>query len=91
MPLRIEKATDAQREAFFGLQERHRNSGEVFDWYYDEKTTYLILKGRAVIDYYGEKTPIAAGDLVIFPKGYQCEWTILEALCAVKIFADGNG
>ena len=44
MALQIEKATDVQREFFRGLREKQRNPGEVLDWYYDEKTTCLILE-----------------------------------------------
>ena len=58
MALQIEKATDVQREFFRGLREKQRNPGEVLDWYYDEKTTCLILEGKAVVDHYGEKIPV---------------------------------
>ncbi len=68
MALQIEKATDVQREFFRGLREKQRNPGEVLDWYYDEKTTCLILEGKAVVDHYGEKIPVEAGDLVTFPQ-----------------------
>ena len=78
MALQIEKATDVQREFFRGLREKQRNPGEVLDWYYDEKTTCLILEGKAVVDHYGEKIPVEASDLVTFPQGFHCQWEILE-------------
>lgn len=83
MAVRIEKATDVQKEAFTGLREKRRGPGEVLEWYYDEKTTCLILEGKAVVDHYGEKLTVEAGDLVTFPQGVQCEWTILEPLRVV--------
>ena len=83
MALQIEKATDVQREFFRGLREKQRNPGEVLDWYYDEKTTCLILEGKAVVDHYGEKIPVEAGDRVTFPQGFHCQWEILEPLRVV--------
>lgn len=83
MALQIEKATDVQREFFRGLREKQRNPGEVLDWYYDEKTTCLILEGKAVVDHYGEKIPVETGDLVTFPQGFHCQWEILEPLRVV--------
>ncbi len=83
MALQIEKATDVQREFFRGLREKQRNPGEVLDWYYDEKTTCLILEGKAVVDHYGEKIPVEAGDLVPSPQGFHCQWEILEPLRVV--------
>ena len=83
MALQIEKATDVQREFFRGLREKQRNPGEVLDWYYDEKTTCLILEGKAVVDHYGEKIPVEAGDLGTFPQGFHCQWEILEPLRVV--------
>ena len=83
MALQIEKATDVQPEFFRGLREKQRNPGEVLDWYYDEKTTCLILEGKAVVDHYGEKIPVEAGDLVTFPQGFHCQWEILEPLRVV--------
>lgn len=83
MAVRIEKATDTQREAFEGLREKRRETGEVLDWYYDEKTACLILEGKAVVDHYGEKLTVEAGDLVTFPQGVQCQWKIMEPLRVV--------
>ncbi len=83
MALQIEKATDVQREFFRGLREKQRNPGEVLDWYYDEKTTCLILEGKAVVDHYGEKIPVEGGDPGTFPPGFHCQWEILEPLRVV--------
>lgn len=83
MALRIERATDVQRGSFAGLREKHREPGEVLDWFYDEKTTCLILEGKAVVDHYGERIPVEAGDLVTFPQGFHCQWEVLEPLRVV--------
>ena len=46
-------------------------------------STCLILEGKAVVDHYGEKIPVEAGDLVTFPQGFHCQWEILEPLRVV--------
>ena len=79
MAVRVEKAADAQKEAFEGLREQYRESGTI-EWFYDEKTVCLLTEGRAVIEHYGERTPVEAGDLVTFPQGIRCRWEILEPM-----------
>jgi len=52
-----------------------------FPWTYDKKETCYILDGEVtVIPKGGEPVEIGAGDLVIFPKGLQCEWRIHKAV-----------
>ena len=82
MALRIERATEEQKKDFLKLREKKQAEGTT-DWYFDEKTTCLILEGKAVVDHYGEKTTVQAGDLVTFPQGYRCQWKIVEPLRVV--------
>ena len=51
-----------------------------FEWNYDQKETCYILKGRARVRSSIESVDLRPGDLVIFPKGLQCTWTILEPI-----------
>ncbi len=51
-----------------------------FNWHYDAKETCYIIEGRAQITYGDEMKEIAAGDLVVFPKGLACTWNITEPL-----------
>lgn len=82
MALRIERATDEQKTEFLKLREKKQAEG-VSEWYFDEKTTCLILEGKAVVDHYGEKNTVQAGDLVTFPQGYRCQWEIIEPVRVV--------
>ena len=48
-----------------------------FPWKYNEKETCLILEGSATIKANNNKTyDIKSGDLVTFPEGLDCFWTI---------------
>jgi len=50
-----------------------------FPWKYEEKETCLILKGEAIIRMKeNESYIIKAGDLVVFPKGLSCTWTVVK-------------
>ena len=50
-----------------------------FPWEYDADETCYILEGRVTITPEGgEPVEIEAGDLVTFPKGMRCTWTIHE-------------
>ncbi len=51
-----------------------------FNWYYDNTETSLVSHGRAEVEYDGQKVSFGAGDLVVFPKGLKCIWTIEETV-----------
>lgn len=51
-----------------------------FDWYYSEKEMCYILSGKAIITSQKETIVINAGDYVVFPKGLQCHWKIIETI-----------
>ncbi len=51
-----------------------------FDWSYDETETCLILEGRVTVSWDGGSAGFAKGDLVVFPKGLSCTWTVHEAV-----------
>ena len=77
MAILVRKATEAEKAELQGLRERTKEPG-LTDWYYDEKTVCLFTQGKAVVDQYGEKVPMEAGDLVTFPQGLRCQWEVLE-------------
>ena len=79
MALIVEKATEEQKKEFEKLREKRQEVGSS-DWYFDEKTVCLLLEGKAVIDHYGERIPVEAGDLLTFPQGFRCQWIILEPI-----------
>lgn len=51
-----------------------------FNWYYDSAETSLISEGDATVDYDGGSVTFGAGDLVMFPKGLKCVWTIRQTI-----------
>jgi len=50
-----------------------------FDWYYDDKETCYLLKGKVTVTTKdGKNVNFGAGDFVVFPKGLSCVWDIQE-------------
>ena len=49
-----------------------------FDWSYDSPETCYILEGRARVATPTGTVEFAAGDLVRFPEGLSCTWTVVE-------------
>lgn len=50
----------------------------VFPWHYDEPETCLILEGQVTVAGGGQTVHFGPGDLVIFPEGLDCTWTIQQ-------------
>ncbi len=52
-----------------------------FDWSYSEDETCYILEGKAKVRTdEGELAEFGAGDIVVFPKGLNCVWTITHPI-----------
>ncbi|MFP4055083.1 MAG: cupin domain-containing protein [Phycisphaerae bacterium] len=51
-----------------------------FDWQYDQREVCYLTEGEAVVTANGEDISIAAGDLVTFPEGMHCTWTVREPI-----------
>ena len=52
-----------------------------FDWHYDDKETCYLLAGKVrVVPAGGAAVEFGAGDLVVFPAGMDCVWTIAEGV-----------
>ena len=52
-----------------------------FSKFYTEKEISLIIAGEAkIITEKGESYFIKSGDLVEFPKGFNCEWQIFKSI-----------
>ncbi len=48
-----------------------------FPWHYDQRETCLLLEGDVTVTPdSGESVHIRAGDLVEFPAGLRCTWTV---------------
>ncbi|HRU38639.1 MAG TPA: cupin domain-containing protein [Candidatus Goldiibacteriota bacterium] len=49
-----------------------------FSWHYDDSETCFILEGKARVTAGNETVTFEAGDLVVFPKGLDCVWEVIE-------------
>ncbi|MDD5557528.1 MAG: cupin domain-containing protein [bacterium] len=79
MEIRIEKP---DREALRALGvdgwETWECEPSVFDWSYDAPETCYILEGRARVRTPSGEVTFGPGDLVRFPEGLACTWTVVE-------------
>jgi len=58
-----------------------------FDWEYDEEEWAYVFEGRVKVKTkQGEEVEIKKGNLVCFPKGLKCTWTVLETIKKVYTF-----
>ncbi|MCX6357380.1 MAG: cupin domain-containing protein [Candidatus Aureabacteria bacterium] len=49
-----------------------------FDWSYDSAETCYILEGKVRVTTPSGTVEFGRGDLVRFPKGLNCTWTVVE-------------
>jgi len=79
MKIKIEKPTEKQLidmgVSSWPTWEAHPST---FPWHYDMTEMCYILEGKAKVKTDEEEVEFGAGDLVTFPEGLNCEWTIVE-------------
>jgi uncharacterized protein len=51
-----------------------------FPWIYDATETCYILEGHAVVETKDQKVEFKKGDIVVFPDGLSCKWTVTEPI-----------
>ncbi len=51
-----------------------------FDWEYSDRETCYLLEGDVTVKTATGEVTFGAGDLVVFPKGLQCVWTVRKAV-----------
>lgn len=59
-----------------------------FEWQYEKTETAYVRDGKATVKYGDLDTIIQGGDLVTFPKGMKCVWTVHEPIKKVYKFED---
>lgn len=60
---------------------------ETFDWQYSERETAHVLEGKVkVVTEHGQEVTFGAGDIVVFPEGLRCTWTVIEPIRKVFTF-----
>lgn len=58
-----------------------------FPWQYEDKETCYVFEGKVTVETPdGQKVEIEPGDLVVFPKGLKCNWTVHEKIRKVYKF-----
>lgn len=57
-----------------------------FDWEYSDKETCYLYEGKVRVKTSEGEVSFGAGDLVIFPKGLACTWTVEEPVRKVYKF-----
>jgi uncharacterized protein len=57
-----------------------------FDWQYDDEEWAYVFEGRVRVKTDRQDVDIKKGDLVKFPKGLRCRWTVIEKIRKVYIF-----
>lgn len=51
-----------------------------FDWEYDANETFYVKEGRVTVRHGGGEVSFGKGDLVTFPKGMKCTWTVHQTI-----------
>jgi len=87
--IKVEQATDAKLSEL-GV-DRWSSWGcdaETFDWEYGDDETAYVQQGRVTVRTEdGDEVTFGAGDIVFFPKGLRCTWTVHEPIR--KVFTMG--
>ena len=91
----IVEALTEEKKKELGLPDRCESKGEwsvwecepsSFDWHYDSEEVAYIFEGKVKVKTADEIVEIKAGDLVTFPQGLSCSWTIEEKIRKVYLF-----
>ncbi len=79
--IKIEKPTEEKLKTM-GVESRPiwEKEPSVFSRHYDDKETCYLLAGKARVKTGEEEVEFGAGDMVVFPKGMDCEWSVIEPL-----------
>ncbi len=90
MKVSVSKPTPEQRKIMEACPIWEHDAGS-FPWKYEEKQeSCLIIEGKAYVEGAdGEKTYFEAGDLVTFPRHWDCTWNIEQKIKKYYIF-DAN-
>ncbi len=51
-----------------------------FDWEYSANETFYVKEGKVTVKHEGGEVSFGPGDLVTFPKGMKCTWTVHETI-----------
>jgi len=57
-----------------------------FDWQYSDQEKAYLYEGKVIVKTSEGDVQIQAGDFVVFPKGLECSWEVLEQVKKVYKF-----
>lgn len=57
-----------------------------FDWEYSDKETCYLYEGQVTVKTAEAEVSFGAGDLVIFPQGLKCTWSVKQPVRKVYKF-----
>ena len=87
MKIKIEKADEAKLKA---LNTESWSPWEcepsTFDWEYSSEEVAHVKEGKVKVKTEWEEVEINGGDIVTFPKGLKCTWTVIETIRKVYTF-----
>ncbi len=86
--IKVEKATP-ERLAELGVDSwgSWECSPETFPWQYADDETAYVKEGKVkVVTEHGQEVEFGAGDIVFFPRGLKCTWTVIETIRKVFTF-----
>lgn len=79
MKMEVKKATPEE------IRKRNATSWPIwecgvstFPWHYDDCETCYILEGQVTVKAADHSISFGPGDLVTFPKGLDCTWTVTQ-------------
>ncbi len=87
MKIKVEKPTEEQIKSL-GIENWSPWECEPssFDWQYPDNETAYVFEGHVIVRTEDGETEINGGDLVHFPKGMKCTWTVKEKIRKVYTF-----
>ena len=87
MEITVKKPTQEELDALdvknWGTWECAKST---FDWTYSDKETCYIYEGKVTVKTSDGEISFQAGDLVVFPRGLSCTWTVVEPVRKVYKF-----
>ena len=86
--IKIERNPSKERLKELGVEKWSEWTSPVtkFDWEYSGTEMAYVYEGRVKVKTDIEEVEIKAGDLVTFPDGLKCTWTVLEPIRKVYHF-----
>ena len=87
MEINVRESTNAERETFKDYPVWSCEPSE-FPWTYSSTEQCLIIKGEATVTTDSGEMSFGPGDLVTFPVGLSCTWTVSKAVKKYYTFLD---